>query len=46
MGAVVSRLWFAFNPPLAVKRSDALRFGILGAANIAYDSVLHVTNND
>ncbi|KOS18113.1 D-xylose 1-dehydrogenase (NADP(+)) 2 [Escovopsis weberi] len=29
------RVWRAFNPPPVEKRGDALRFGILGAANAA-----------
>ncbi|KAI1133269.1 putative oxidoreductase [Nemania abortiva] len=35
MGSIVSRLWRAFTPPQVEKRSDAIRFGILGAAGIA-----------
>ncbi|KAI6754913.1 hypothetical protein HG530_012665 [Fusarium avenaceum] len=31
----LKRVWWAFNPPTVEKRSDALRFGILGAANSA-----------
>ncbi|KAH6974601.1 hypothetical protein BKA56DRAFT_490586 [Ilyonectria sp. MPI-CAGE-AT-0026] len=33
--AQLKRVWWAFNPPTVEKRSDALRFGILGAANSA-----------
>jgi hypothetical protein len=35
MAALVSRIWQAFNPPRPAKTGDALKFGILGAANIA-----------
>ncbi|KAG9606023.1 NAD(P)-binding protein, partial [Aureobasidium melanogenum] len=35
MAAMIGRVWSAFNPPLVTKRDDALKFGILGAANIA-----------
>ncbi|KAI4180060.1 MAG: hypothetical protein LQ348_005258 [Seirophora lacunosa] len=35
MAAFVSRIWQCFNPPKPAKSPDALRFGILGAANIA-----------
>ncbi|KAI4206917.1 MAG: hypothetical protein LQ346_000859 [Caloplaca aetnensis] len=35
MAALVSRIWSAFNPPQPPKSNEALRFGILGAANIA-----------
>lgn len=31
----LTRVWTAFNPPTVEKRSDALKFGILGAANSA-----------
>lgn len=31
----IIRVWRAFNPPQVEKRSDALKFGILGAANSA-----------
>jgi hypothetical protein len=33
--SVVNRLLKAFDPPQVKKQSDALRFGILGAANVA-----------
>lgn len=34
--AMTSRVWAAFNPPPSpAKKDDALKFGILGAANIA-----------
>lgn len=32
---MLTRLWQAFSPPTVKKRSDALKFGILGAAGIA-----------
>lgn len=35
MAALVSRIWSAFEPPKPAKSDGALRFGILGAANIA-----------
>ncbi|KAI8630473.1 putative oxidoreductase [Xylariaceae sp. FL1651] len=35
MIAVMSRLYFAFYPPKAEKSRDAIKFGILGAAQIA-----------
>ncbi|RYP23457.1 hypothetical protein DL767_008814 [Monosporascus sp. MG133] len=35
MGPIVSRLWQAFSPPQVEKRSDAIRFGVLGAAGAA-----------
>ncbi|OKL60888.1 hypothetical protein UA08_03869 [Talaromyces atroroseus] len=35
MTAAVGRIWSAFNPPTPPKRDDAIKFGILGAANIA-----------
>ncbi|KAL8923177.1 MAG: hypothetical protein Q9208_004740 [Pyrenodesmia sp. 3 TL-2023] len=35
MAAMVSRIWSAFSPPRPAKSDRALRFGILGAANIA-----------
>ena len=31
----LTRVWKAFNPPTLEKRKDALKFGILGAANSA-----------
>ncbi|KAF2867958.1 oxidoreductase domain-containing protein [Massariosphaeria phaeospora] len=34
------RLYTIFNPPVAPKRSDALRFGILGAATVAPQSLI------
>ncbi|KAI0390465.1 putative oxidoreductase [Xylariaceae sp. FL0594] len=34
MGSTTSRLWFAFNPRGVAKSEGALRFGILGVANI------------
>lgn len=34
--ALTSRLVKAFGPPQPSKAEDALKFGILGAANIAY----------
>ncbi|KAL7818704.1 NAD(P)-binding protein [Trichoderma aethiopicum] len=33
--ALVSRIWGCFNPPTPPKSTDAIRFGILGAASIA-----------
>ncbi|KAL7822790.1 NAD(P)-binding protein [Trichoderma gracile] len=33
--ALVSRIWGCFNPPTPPKSSDAIRFGVLGAAGIA-----------
>ncbi|UKZ74120.1 hypothetical protein TrVFT333_001779 [Trichoderma virens FT-333] len=33
--ALVSRIWQCFNPPTPPKSSDAIRFGVLGAAGIA-----------
>lgn len=33
--AMTSRIWAAFSPPRPEKKGDALKFGILGAANIA-----------
>ncbi|PGH21388.1 hypothetical protein AJ80_03305 [Polytolypa hystricis UAMH7299] len=33
--SMVGRLWGAFDPPKSPKSSDALKFGVLGAANIA-----------
>ncbi len=33
--AFVFRIWSAFNPPTLAKCGDAIKFGILGAANIA-----------
>ncbi|KAH7322434.1 hypothetical protein B0I35DRAFT_476387 [Stachybotrys elegans] len=35
MAALLSRVWQVFNPPTPPKSADALKFGILGAANIA-----------
>ncbi|KAI4105721.1 MAG: hypothetical protein LQ339_003283 [Xanthoria mediterranea] len=35
MAAMIGRIWGAFNPPTPPKSKDALKFGILGAANIA-----------
>ncbi|KAL8853069.1 MAG: hypothetical protein Q9221_002099 [Calogaya cf. arnoldii] len=35
MAAMIGRIWGAFNPPTIPKSKDALKFGILGAANIA-----------
>ncbi|RYP73121.1 hypothetical protein DL769_004282 [Monosporascus sp. CRB-8-3] len=35
MGRIFSRLWQAFSPSQVEKRSDAIRFGVLGAAGIA-----------
>ena len=35
MAALVGRLWHIFMPPKVDKQQDALKFGILGAANIA-----------
>ncbi|KAI1827812.1 putative oxidoreductase [Xylaria intraflava] len=34
MGSVISRLTSVFNPPEVAKSENALRFGILGAANV------------
>ena len=31
----LKRVWWALNPPSVEKRGDALKFGILGAANSA-----------
>ena len=37
LASMVGRIYQAFSPPqLPPKRGDALKFGILGAANIAY----------
>lgn len=36
MTALPSRIWGLFNPPQPAKNADALKFGILGAANTAY----------
>ncbi|KAL7938277.1 NAD(P)-binding protein [Trichoderma chlorosporum] len=33
--SLVSRIWGCFNPPTPAKSSDAIRFGVLGAAGIA-----------
>ncbi|RFU71777.1 hypothetical protein TARUN_10485, partial [Trichoderma arundinaceum] len=33
--AMIGRLWGCFNPPTPPKSSDAIRFGVLGAAGIA-----------
>lgn len=33
--AQLKRIYTAFNPPAVEKRSDALKFGIIGAANSA-----------
>jgi hypothetical protein len=33
--AQLKRIYWAFNPPVAEKSKDALKFGILGAANSA-----------
>ena len=33
--AQLKRIYWAFNPPTVEKRSDALKFGIIGAANSA-----------
>ncbi|KAL8697712.1 MAG: hypothetical protein Q9201_006973 [Fulgogasparrea decipioides] len=35
MAALLIRVWQAFNPPKPPKSKDALKFGVLGAANIA-----------
>ncbi|CZR56600.1 related to Oxidoreductase [Phialocephala subalpina] len=35
MLSLVSRVWTAFDPPTVQKKSDAIRFGILGAAKTA-----------
>lgn len=35
MAAIVMRLFTAFVPPKVEKKDDAIRFGILGAAQIA-----------
>jgi predicted dehydrogenase len=35
MAALIGRVWGAFFPAKAVKSDDAIKFGILGAANIA-----------
>lgn len=37
LASMVGRVYQAFSPPqLPEKRKDALKFGILGAASIAY----------
>jgi len=36
MAALVNRIWSAFSPPQAQKQGGALKFGVLGAANIAW----------
>lgn len=37
LGSMVGRIYQAFSPSqLPAKKGDALKFGILGAANIAY----------
>lgn len=33
--AMTNRIWAAFSPPKPAKKDDALRFGVLGAANVA-----------
>ncbi|PON22686.1 hypothetical protein TGAM01_v208372 [Trichoderma gamsii] len=33
--SMIGRLWGCFNPPTPPKSSDAIRFGVLGAASIA-----------
>jgi len=35
MAALIGRVWGAFFPAKVVKNDDAIKFGILGAANIA-----------
>jgi hypothetical protein len=35
MAAMVMRVFTAFGPPKVEKKNDAIRFGILGAAQIA-----------
>ncbi|KAK7981305.1 oxidoreductase [Apiospora saccharicola] len=35
MAGMISRLWSVFSPPTPPKSSGALKFGVLGAANIA-----------
>jgi hypothetical protein len=34
MAAILGRVMTAFNPPVTAKYDDAIKFGILGAANI------------
>lgn len=33
---MIGRVFTAFSPPLVEKKNDTIRFGILGAANIAW----------
>jgi hypothetical protein len=35
MLSLLNRVWTSFSPPVAEKKGDAIRFGILGAAKIA-----------
>jgi hypothetical protein len=36
MAALLSRVWSAFSPPQVPKKEGALKFGVLGAASIAW----------
>lgn len=35
MFSLLNRVFISFSPPVAEKKEDAIRFGILGAAKIA-----------
>lgn len=35
MFSLLNRVYTSFSPPVAEKKSDAIRFGVLGAAKIA-----------
>ena len=39
MAALVKRIYTAFNTPVVEKTSHAIKFGILGAANIVYEFI-------
>ncbi|KAL2067456.1 hypothetical protein VTL71DRAFT_1881 [Oculimacula yallundae] len=41
MAALLNRVWTAFVPPVVEKKKDAIRFGVLGAANIAFLALIN-----